>query len=209
MRLQPVPAHGRPGRIAVEPDAAAHHRITRTRVGNGSGRVGRVQHGGVDAAVVELRDRCVEGGQLAQGEGAILLALAVGHGEMGPQALEAQQGIGLDQVDELSHGARLRPDAVHPGVDLEMDRRAPAQCPRPLGEPLDALAAIERRHESVRQRGDHRIGPTFAEQQDRSRHIALAQFDPFVDERDRESRRAAREARLWRRLVRHARRRWP
>ncbi len=182
--------HRRSRQVPVEADATPHHGVAGAGKRHRAGGVGRVQHRCGDACGGQVRDQAIEEIELPFGEGAVLRLLAVGHGQMRPHALEVQHGLAHDRRRERHEVLGSRPDPVHAGVHLHVDRHGPARRPRRRREGRDPLGGVQRRGEPVRQRGVDGIGSALAQQQHRRRHAVLAQLHSFVDQRDGEPLRA-------------------
>ena len=88
------------------------------------------------------------------------------------------------------------PDPVHPGVDLDVDRRrAGPRAARRGAKAVDAVARVQRGREPVGQRGLDGVGAALAQQEHGRRDAVLAQLDPLVDQRHRQPAGAAGQRR--------------
>ena len=76
-------------------------------------------------------DEPVEEVELPLRVGAVLGLLAVGHGQVGPDALETQQRLGQHRGRDGRQVLGRRADPVHPGVDLDVHGDGPARRPPP------------------------------------------------------------------------------
>jgi hypothetical protein len=80
-----------------------------------------MDHVGRQSHRVELMAQVIELPQLTHGVVAVLVAQAVGHGEMGPQSTEVQLRVIGNGLEQRRHLGGWGSDAVHPGVHLDLD----------------------------------------------------------------------------------------
>ncbi len=120
----------------------------------------------------------------------------VGHGQVRPEALEAQLLMRADELCERVGRLGCRSDAVHPGVDLEVYReRAGAVLRDRLGEGLDTSGGVHRGRETgCNDRGRGRRY-RFREHEDGRVDSGLAELDALFHECDAEHRRAGFDGR--------------
>ena len=97
-------------------------------MGQGAGRVGRVQQRGRIPSTAKAATTRSKRASCSPGKRA---AWFVGHGEVREQALQGQVGVGGDGSGELDGTLRAGPDTVHPGVDLDVNRRREPRHRRP------------------------------------------------------------------------------
>ncbi len=92
-----------------------------------------VMGGGWPAAVRAVTTR-VEPLELQDGEGAVVGAVPVGHGQVGPEGTEAEVGIGGDGRGQGRGLGGVDAHPVHPGVHLQVHRHR--------GQPESATARL-------------------------------------------------------------------
>ena len=168
------------GRDAVDADPGAHEVVARVREGERSRGVGRVHDLGPVPATGEPGAHFVEALELLARVGILGL---VGDREVRPQPLELELAVRVDQFRERVGGLGCRADAVHAGVDLEMNRkRRRVALDHRLGQRLDTGRGVHGRREPRRHdrggRGRDRLG----EHEDRCVDAGLAQLDALFDE---------------------------
>ena len=183
--------YARAGQIAVEPEPGADHVVARAGEGHRACRVRRVEHRRRHPGPGQGGHDRVETVELRLGVGHVAGLEPVGHRQVGPHARQLERRRRHHGGGQLGQLLGWRADAVHAGVDLEVDRRAAPPPGRFGGDGGNGGARVERRREPVGQRGLHRVGAALAQQQDGRRDPVLAQLDALVDQRHRQLRRPA------------------
>ena len=151
--------------------------------------VAGVHRSGIDPVRPHLVEHVVEARKLLRG---VRVRGLVGNGEVRERARESELAV-RDHVTRQVEGVRgAAPDAVHPGIDLEVDveRQCGAGCRDRFGERVDPAGGVHDRGQTALHDGLGRVGHRLGEHEDRRVDARVAQLDTFLDERDAEHRDA-------------------
>ncbi len=138
--------------------------------------------GNFDTRAGEVTEQLFVDPELHRGELEVVFGGRIGHREMGPEGFELEMRRAADQLGQFHQGLRVGTDAVHAGIDLQMnaDRPTYGSCCE-LGCP-DALGGVDGRDEPMRHGFGHGLGSGLGQDQHRSAHPCSPQLDPLVDD---------------------------
>ena len=131
----------------------------------------------------QVGHQAVEEVELALGEGAVLRLLAVGHRQVGPDALELQQRLGQPRRPRWrGRSSGAAPTRCMPVSTFTWTATGGPAAAAAALKARDPLCGVQRRREPVGQRRRRGGGIALAQQEDRRRDAVLAQLDPLVDQ---------------------------
>ena len=140
---------------------------------------------GIDAVRVHLGEHGVEPRDLLE---RVRVLRLVGHGEMREVPAEPQLAMRGDVAREVERVLGPASDAMHAGIDLEMDGEGRGCAGRRdrLGERIDPARGVDDRGQAPLHDRVGRVGNRLRQHEDGRVDPCVAQFDPFFDECDAE-----------------------
>src|SRR6266481_7384093 len=134
---------------AVKPQSHPHHAVVRLGEANGGGGVGRVNLQAGEAAGFERLEYPLERGNL--GAGKVVRLGIVGGGKVGTHSGELHTSAVANAACKLHRVLRAYAQAVHSGIDLEMDIECASGPGQRALKRLDQLVRVDDRSQAAAQ----------------------------------------------------------